>query len=146
MLIRDGNVLKTAVAVGATTGQVLRVGLHGQTTATTQPVSGVWWEADPAVSANWRYCYGTGSAAVCAASTTPIAADSWARLAIRVTATGTNTSAASFVIDGSAWGVGGVTIDTTNRIAPAYSCYTTTATARDCYWDYFQLFGTTAAR
>jgi hypothetical protein len=42
--------------------------------------------------------------------------------------------------------VSGVTIDTTNPVSPAYSCYTTAGSAQDCFWDYFQLTGTTSAR
>jgi hypothetical protein len=145
-IIAKDNNIKTAVAVGAATGQVLRVGLHTQTTATTQPISGVWWEADPAANANWRYCYGNGTTATCAVSTVAIAANTWVTLEIRVTATGSGTSAATFVINNVASTVSSVTIDTTNRVSPALSCYTTTGAAQTCDWDYFQLTGTTSAR
>lgn len=141
MVIGAGHTMKTAVAVGSTTNQVLRVGLHSQTTTSTQPVSGVWWEADPAADTNWRYCHGNGTTATCASSGIVITANSWVRLEIRVTATGTNSSAASFVINGAAINVSGVTIDTTNRVSPALSCYTTTGTSKECYWDYFQVRG-----
>ncbi len=145
MLIAKDNGLKAAVAVGATTGQVLRIGLHTETSATTQPVSGVWFEANPATSANWLRCYGDGTTPTCIATGTAIAANSWVSLEIRVTATGTGTSSATFVIDGTSSSFTAVTIDTTNRVSPAYSCYATAAAAQNCYWDYFQLRGTTSA-
>lgn len=145
MIIGTGNSLRTSVAVGST-NQVLRVGIHNQTTTTTQPVSGVWWEADPSANANWRYCFGNGTTATCANSNVAIAANTWVRLEIRVLTTGTGTSSASFIINGGgAATVSSVTIDTTTRLSPAYSCYATTAAAQDCYWDYFQLHGTTSA-
>ncbi len=137
--------MRTAVAVGAATGQVLRVGLHSQTSATTQPVSGAWWEADPAANANWRYCYGDGTTATCANSTTVIAANTWVRLTITINATGTGTSNISFGINNIAPAtVSAVTVDTTNRVAPAFSCYGTDGSAKNCYWDYFQFTGNTS--
>lgn len=145
VIIAKDNDVKTAVAVGAATGQVLRVGLHGETTSTTQPVSGVWWEANPAVNANWRYCYGDGATATCTATTVPIAANTWVTLEIRVTATGANTSAATFVINNTAASVSAVTIDTTNRVSPALTCYGTSGAAQDCNWDYFHFTGTTSS-
>lgn len=145
-IIAKDNDVKTAVAVGAATGQVMRVGLHTQTTTTTQPVSGVWWEADPASNANWRYCYGNGTTATCAVSTVAIAANTWATLEMRVTATGSGTSTATFVINNVASTVSGVTIDTTARVSPALSCYGTSGAAQTCNWDYFQFTGTTTAR
>lgn len=145
MLIDKGNSLKTAVAVGATSNLVLRVGLHNETNATTQPTSGVWWEADPATNANWRYCYGNGTTATCANSNVAIAANTWVRMEIRVTAIGAGVSAASFNLNGnSIANLTNVTIDNTNRVAPAYSCYGTNGAAQNCYWDYFQLKGTIA--
>lgn len=146
MIIGQNNTMRTAVAVGAATGQVLRVGLDPETTATTQPISGVWWEADPSVNANWRYCYGDGTTAHCAATTTAIAANTWVRLEIRVTATGTATSAASYYIGGvSVASLTNITIDTTNRVSPEYTCYSESGSAQSCYWDYFQFLGTTSA-
>jgi len=145
MIIGKDNDVKTAVATGAATGQVLRVGLHGETTATTQPLSGVWWEADPSANANWRFCYGDGATATCTPTAVAIAANVWVTLEIRVTATGAGASAATFIINGTAFTVSGVTIDTTGRVSPALSCYATTAAAQNCYWDYFQLTGTTTA-
>lgn len=144
MIISKGNSLKTAVAVGATSGLVLRVGLHNETSTTTQPVSGVWWEADPATNANWRYCYGNGTTANCTNTNNPITADTWARLEIRVTGIGTGSSSASFYINGSnVANLTAITIDTTGRVSPAYTCYGTSGSAQNCYWDYFQLRGTT---
>ena len=141
MIVGAGNTFKTAVAVGSATNQVLRLGLHTETTATTQPVSGVWWEANPGANANWQYCHGNGTVASCTSSGIPIVANTWVRLEIRVTATGTNSSAARFLINGAAINVSGATFDTANRVAPAFSCYTADATARDCFVDYFQLRG-----
>jgi hypothetical protein len=145
MIMAKDNDVKTAVAVGAATGQVLRVGLHTETSGTGQPVSGVWWEANPAANANWRYCYGDGATATCAVSTVAITANSWATLEIRVAATGNGTSNVFFIINNTSFQVNNVTIDTTNSVSPAFSCYTTGASAQSCYWDYFQLTGTTAA-
>jgi hypothetical protein len=145
MRVAKDNDMKVAVAVGAATNQAMRVGLHDQTGTTTQPISGVWWEADPAANANWRYCYGNGTTATCANSSVAIAANTWVTLEIRVTATGSGTSAATFVINNAASTVSSTTIDSTNRVSPALSCYATTGAAQNCYWDYFQLTGTTAA-
>ena len=144
MLIRKSDTVHTSVAIGAITGQVLRVGLHNETTATTQPVSGVWWEADPAVSSVWRYCYGNGTTATCTNSGTTIAANTWVTLSIYVNNTGTGTSDVSFNINSSAYNVNTTTVDTTNRVSPAYSCYSTNGSAQTCYWDYFQLTGVTS--
>ncbi|HSX02884.1 MAG TPA: hypothetical protein VLI05_06265 [Candidatus Saccharimonadia bacterium] len=145
MLLAKDNDMKTAVAPGAATGQVMRIGLDNEGGATTQPVSGVWWEANPAASANWRYCYGDGTTPTCTDSAVAIAANTWATLEIRVTAIGAGTSAATFVINNTPLTVAAVTIDTTNRVSPALSCYATTAAQQNCYWDYFQLTGTTSA-
>lgn len=144
-IIRQGNTVRTAVAVGATTGQVLRVGLHGQTSATTQPVSGVWWEADPAANANWRYCYGNGTAATCANSTVAITADTWVRLSISVNTTTPGSANIFFGINSNTHNVTNATIDTTNRISPAFSCYGTSGSAQSCFWDYYQFTGNTSA-
>lgn len=144
-IIAKDNDVKTAVTVGAATGQVLRVGLHGETTTTTQPVSGVWWEADPSANANWRYCFGTGAAATCAASSVAIAASSWVTLEIRVTATGAGTSAVTFVVNSTPFTVSAVTLDTAGRVSPALTCYGTSGAAQTCSVDYFQFTGTTSA-
>lgn len=144
MLVGKSNIVKTSVAVGSTS-QVLRVGLHNQTTATTQPVSGVWWEADAAVSPNWRYCYGNGTTAACTATTIAITPNSWVRLEIRIVDIGNGTSAYDVGINGAFAGQASITIDTTNKVSPALSCYATTSTAANCYWDYYQLKGTTSA-
>jgi hypothetical protein len=145
LILRKSDVVKTAVAVGSATGQVLRIGLHTETSATTQPLSGVWWEANPAVNANWRYCYGDGTTATCTNSNVPIAANTWVRLSIYVNATGTGTSDVSFNINNSSFGVNNTTVDSTNRVSPAYSCYSISGAAESCYWDYFQLTGNTSA-
>ena len=146
MIINGTNVIKTAVAVGATTtNDILRVGLHTETTTSTQPISGVWWEADASTNANWRYCYGTGAVATCAASAVAIAASTWVRLEIRVTAVGAGASNADFFINGTKLSVASVTIDSTNKVNPAIACFTSTVAARNCYVDYYQLRGITSA-
>lgn len=143
LLLAKDNIMKTSVAVGSTS-QVLRVGLHSQTTGTTQPLSGVWWEADASADPRWRYCSGDGAAVVCTASTVTITADTWARLELRILATGAGVSSFEAGINGTFLTKTGVSIDTTNRVSPAYSCYTTVAAAQNCYWDYYQLKGTTS--
>lgn len=144
MLIAKDNIVRTTVAVGAATNQVLRVGLHDETSATTQPISGVWWEANPGVDPRWRYCHGNGTTATCNVSNVSITANAWVRLEIRITRTGAGVSAATFLVNDLTHNVASATFDTTTRVSPAYSCYTTTGAAQDCYWDYFQLKGTTA--
>jgi uncharacterized protein YpmB len=145
-IIQRGNIVRTAVAVGAATGQVLRVGLHTETASTTQPVSGAWWEADPSVSANWRYCYGDGGTAICANSSVAIAANTWVRLSTIVNAAGTGTSGVSFTINGvTPYQVSNVTIDTTTRVSPAFTCYGTDGSAHSCFWDYYEYAGNTSA-
>jgi hypothetical protein len=144
MLLENKTTVKTSVAIGAATNSVMRVGIHNETTTTTQPVSGVWWEANPSVGANWRYCYGDGTTATCAASGVAIAANTWVRLGISITSTGVGTSGAVFTINGTAQTVSNATIDITNRLEPAFTCYTTTGLAQNFYWDYFQLTGLTS--
>lgn len=138
------NIVKTAVAVGSTS-QVVRIGLHNQASGTARPVSGVWWEADTSVNPNWQYCWGNGTAAICQPSSTIITADTWVRLELRIVATGAGTSTINALINGTFFQQQGTTIDSTTRISPAFSCYTTAASAANCYWDYYQLKGTTSA-
>jgi hypothetical protein len=145
LIIAKDNDIKVAVAIGSASGHVLRVGLHSETSTTNQPLSGIWWEADPATNSHWRYCYGDGTTATCANTTISITANTWATLEIRVTATGGGTSNAYFIINGTSYQVSTKTIDTTNRVSPALSFYSTNGTAQNCYWDYFQLTGTTGA-
>lgn len=142
MLLSKENIIKTAVALGST-DQVLRVGLHSQTTGTARPSSGIWWEADAATNANWQYCSGDGTTATCTATTVAITANTWVRLELRITGTGAGVSSFTAGINGGLAAKSLVTIDTTNRVSPAFSCYTTVATAQHCYWDYYQLKGTT---
>jgi hypothetical protein len=75
LALAAGQLIKAAMAPGTiTSGAILlRVGADASTvTSNAQPTtSGVWWEADPATNANWRYCYSTGAAATCANSTVP---------------------------------------------------------------------------
>lgn len=148
VIIAKGNVVKTTVGLDTTlANSILRVGLHSELTTSTRPVSGVWWEAAPSVNAKWQYCYGNGTTATCAAasSNANIAATQWYRLEIRVTATGTNTSSVEFFQDGIKYTVSGVTVDTTNRVNPAISCFNSTAASRDCDIDYFQFRGVASA-
>ena len=148
VVIAPQNRVKAAVGQGATiTNNRLRVGLHNQTTTNAQPLSGVWWEADATTNALWRYCFGTGAVATCANATGfTIAANTLYSLDIQVTATGAGTSAATFTINGTAFTVSGVTIDTTNRVNPAISCYNSTNAARECFADYYQFSGVAATR
>jgi hypothetical protein len=146
MILQSGTSFKTSVAVGAATNHVLRVGLHPQTTTTTQPLSGVWWEANPAVSPLWRMCYGDGTSAICNPSSVAIAANTWVRLEARVTATGLGTSSITYYVNGSPTSFVTTTVDSTTRVSPALSFYTTNGAAQNCYWDYFQLKGTTTAQ
>jgi hypothetical protein len=134
--------MKTTAAIDSTASQlVLRVGLYPATSGTNaQPVSGVWFEADPATDSHWRYCTGNGTSASCTNSTVALGT-AWTRFEIRITATGTGTSAATFIINGTSFNVSAVTIDTTNAVSPAFQCYATTANSRICSWDYFQLYG-----
>jgi hypothetical protein len=140
--------MKTTVGLDTTSSQaVLRVGLFPSSGGgtTNQPVSGVWFEADPATNANWRYCTGNGTTASCTNSAVALSSNTWARLEIRITATGSGTSAATFIMNGTSASVSSVTIDTTTRVSPSWQCYGTTATARACYMDYFQLTGIAGA-
>jgi hypothetical protein len=141
MIIQPGNVVKTAVAVGSNTNQVLRIGLHNESGSSTQPLSGAWWEANPAAHSNWRYCYGNGTTVVCTPTNFGITPNSWVRLEIRVQGAGASTIV--FGINGDYLTVSSAAVDTTNRVSPAMSCYTTTGTAQSCYWDYFQLVSST---
>jgi fibronectin-binding autotransporter adhesin len=147
VVIAPGNRVKTTVGQGATiTNNILRVGLHAQTTTNAQPTTGVWWEADATTNANWRYCYGTGAAATCAATTVPITASTLYSLDIQVISTGAGTSSARFMINGTVFNVTNVTIGTATRVNPAISCYNSAAGARECFVDYYQFSGTSAAR
>jgi cytoskeletal protein CcmA (bactofilin family) len=149
LTLAAGNVIKTSVAVGNTSGtnaNVLRVGADTAFDHNASTNSGIWWEADPSASANWRYCYATGGAATCAASGTAIAANTFVSLEIRITATGSGTSAADFFINGTKSSVSGVTIGTGAQVDPMFNCFTKGATARNCYIDYYQYRGIASAR
>jgi hypothetical protein len=142
-----GQNQRFAIAVAATTSHVVRVGLHNETTGTAAPTTGVYWEFDAASSANWRYCYVNATpTATCAASGTAVAANTFVTLEIRLTATGVGTSAVDFFINGTKSSVSGITVNTTNLVSPAMTCYTTAAVAKDCFIDYYQLTTATSAR
>jgi hypothetical protein len=145
VILARGNILKTAVAVDNTSNLVLRIGLHNESSTTTQPISGVWWEANPAINPNWRYCYGNGVTPICGNTTNLITANTWVRLSINISGTGAGTSEATFYINGNPQVVTAVTFDSTSTVSPALSFYTTTGATRTCYWDYYQLKGTTSA-
>jgi hypothetical protein len=138
------DVKTTAGVESATSGtQTLRIGLHNETASTATPTTGVWWEADPTANANWRYCYVNATpATVCATSGTAVAANTFARLEIHITALGTGTSTVVFTINGTASTVSGVTVNTTNLVWPAMTCYSQPTTEQDCDIDYYQVSGT----
>ncbi|HEX8762780.1 MAG TPA: DUF4082 domain-containing protein [Candidatus Saccharimonadales bacterium] len=143
MLLARHNIVKTAVGVSST-NTILRVGLHSQTTGSAQPLSGVWWEANTAVNPHWRYCSGDGTTITCSPSSVLVAADTWVRLELRVTGTGAGTSQYVAGINSLFYTGAATTIDTTNRVSPAFSCMAGTAATASCYWDYYQLKGTTS--
>ncbi len=143
MLLARHNIVKTAVAVSST-NTILRIGLHSETSGSAQPLSGVWWEANTAVNPHWRYCSGDGTTVTCSASSVLVAADTWVRLELRVTGTGAGTSQYVAGINSLFYTGAATTIDTTNRVSPALSCMAGTAASATCYWDYYQLKGTTS--
>jgi hypothetical protein len=60
--------------------------------------------------------------------------------------TGANTTTLDFGINGLFNTVSsGATVDTTNRVSPAFTCYALAAAANQCYWDYYQVRGTASA-
>ncbi len=144
LLLARHNIVKAAVAVSSI-DTILRIGLHSQTTGSTQPLSGVWWEANTAVNPHWRYCSGDGTTVTCSPSSVLVAADTWVRLELRVTGTGAGTSQYVAGINSLFYTGAATTLDTTNRVSPAFSCMANTAAATTCYWDYYQLKGTTSA-
>ena len=151
LALAAGQIIKAAVAPGITTSGaiLLRVGADASTvTSNAQPTtSGVWWEADPATNANWRYCYSTGAAATCANSAVALAANTMARLEIKITATGAGTSSAVFTVNGTQYTVTGVTINTATLVRPNIMCTTggTSSASTPCYVDYFQMRGDASA-
>ena len=145
-----GQNIKASVAtaaVGAST-QIVRIGLHNETTATAAPTTGVWWEYDPAASLNWRYCYTNATpTATCAATAVAPTANNFNTLEIRIVSLGVTASTVDYFLNGTKSTVTGITVNTTNRVAPAMTCFATvSATARDCFLDYFQFVGGSGAR
>jgi hypothetical protein len=67
------------------------------------------------------------------------------RLEIKVATVGTGTSAATFSINGIASNVSGATINSINRVSPAVSMYTQSATQNNFYIDYYQIRGDASA-
>jgi hypothetical protein len=147
--VSSGNVVKATVGLDTTlSNSILRVGLHNEITSSARPLSGVWWEAAPTVNAKWQYCYGNGTTATCApaSSNANIAATQWYRLEIRVTSVAAGASSAEFLLDGTKYTVSGaITIDSTNLVNPAFACFTSTASARNCQIDYYQFRGVASA-
>lgn len=148
--IGPGQGIKAAVAtaaVGAST-QVVRIGIHNETTTITAPTTGVWWEYDPAASLNWRYCYSNATpTATCAATAVAPTANNFSTLEIRIVSVGVAASTVDYFLNGTKSTVTGVTVNTTNLVAPAMTCFATvSATARDCFLDYFQFVGGSGAR
>ncbi len=145
--LSPGQTVKTTVSVGnsGATTQTVRVGLHNQTTGTTAPTTGVYWEADPTASGNWRYCYNNTSTPTCASSGVAIAANSWVRLGITVNALGSGTSSVTFTINGTATTVSNVTINTTNLVNPAITIFSQANTSYYVDVDYYQFYGFASA-
>lgn len=140
-VIAAGDMVKTAVAVGAATGTV-RVGLTNST-SNTAPTSGVWWEAVNGTDTNWRYCYANNAAATCADNsngTPTITANTWVRLQIRIV----SSTAVDFTYNGTTVSLTGITFDlgATNKLGPAFTCFASTTTAQNCHMDYYQWRGT----
>jgi len=132
---------KTAVNVTAPQSTVL-VGLHNETTAVTAPTTGVYWKE--ASAGAWNYCYVNGSnVETCTSSGTNATAGTWYRLEIQVV----SSSEVDFYLNGTKFAATGITYNTTNKVAPAYTSYKTTGTptTQDIYIDYFELLGTTSA-
>jgi len=144
MAVGAEQTMKTAVAmsaVGATT-TAMRIGLHNETTAATRPTTGVWWEYDSAVNANWEYCYVNATpATVCAASAVAPVANTFNTLEIRIKTIGVGTSAVDFFVNGTKYSISAVTVNTTALVAPALTCYAQGAVLRDCFVDYAQIKG-----
>jgi hypothetical protein len=136
-VIAPGMVIKAAGAVGSstTTTNALRIGSYAVLTSAQTTTSGVWWEADPTANANWRYCYATGAAATCAASATAIAANTFARLEIRVI----SSTAIDFIINGVKTSLTGISPNFATRVNPTFTCYTQVASAQNCFMDYYQI-------
>ncbi len=141
----------TAGVESSTSGtQTFRVGFHNEHGSTTAPTTGVWWEADPTVNANWRYCYVNATpATICASSGVGITASVFARLEIHVTALGSGTSNVVFTINSNGNSatntISGVTVNTTNLVYPAMTCYAQGTSEQDCDVDYYQASGTATA-
>lgn len=151
VILAKDTEIRAAVAVGAASGSVLRIGVYPQGSGTARPISGVWWEADASANANWQWCYGNGAAAVCAPSTVLITADVWETLRIRIKSTTALASEATYYIsDPSNNNLYSVSSSAptigTSQTSPALSCFTKIATAQDCYWDYFYLSGVATSR
>jgi hypothetical protein len=138
VVLSAGTYIKASVAVNSTANHLMRVGLDNQVLAVGQSsTAGVWWEADTSANANWRYCYANGTAsATCANSSTAIAANTFVRLEILITGTGSGTSSATFKINGNSHTVNSATFQTGNA-RPDISCATLTTTSKQCYADYF---------
>lgn len=148
MMLGAGQVFKAAVAPGSSAAGaiIMRVGNTSEAVASNAAIttgSGVWWEANPTLNANWQYCYGNGTTAVCAPSATTIAStvSTMTRFEAKINTVGTGTSSADFFINGVKSSVSAVTINTAIAVRPNFMCSTgATATASTtCNIDYFQI-------
>jgi hypothetical protein len=143
MVLTVGTVMKEAIALGATTNTVFRSGLTniGTIGGSNSASTGIWFEADTDVNANWRYCYANGSnTATCASTGIAIAANTFVSLEIRLTGLGSLTSTADWIINGTEFSTGVLsTINTTNSVSPTMQCLTTAAAAKSCGVDYWQV-------
>jgi hypothetical protein len=131
---------RTSINITAPQSTLL-IGLHNETTTTTAPTTGVYWKE--AGAGAWNYCYVNGSnTETCASTGTNATAGTWYNLQIRVI----SSSQIDYYLNGTKYSLTGITYNTTNKVAPAYSSYKTqgTPTTQDIYIDYFQLLGTTS--
>jgi len=133
--------LKTAVNITGSNLTTL-IGLHNETTATTAPTTGAYFKE--AGNGTWNVCYvnATPTETCSAATGSPAAtAGTWYRLEIIIV----SSTQIDFYINGTKTSLTGITYNTTNRVAPAFTSYKTSGSpgTLDVYVDYFQLLGTT---
>ncbi len=132
--------MKTAVNITGGNLTVL-VGLDNETTANTAPTTGVYWKE--ASNGTWQYCYANATPAeTCGNSAVTATAGTWARLEIIIV----SSTEIDYYINGTKIAVTGITYNTTNMVAPAYTSWKSTGTpgTLDMYIDYFELLGTTS--
>ncbi len=150
MALSAGYDMKATAGIESTSNTTFRIGLNNESVAITAPTTGVWWEADPTQSANWRYCYVNATpATVCASSGVAITANQFARLEIHVNALGSGTSSVAYSISSGGSGfsttVASVTVNTTNLVYPSIVCSSQNTVEQDADIDYYQATGTATA-